>query len=784
MQAKHLQSDIRRSQQNADEIVKQGLHGDQLDEEASDAVGKVDLLKGELAFNENLVNTLERLQAIGRTLDLIQGALANERPLDAVRLLEDVTTQLPSSTLGAGRVSEMLTSKVAEYRGDATEKLIQGWHEHILVDKAKSRIVVRRQAERFGVPELEAIAEALMKLERFDTVLLPLRQDMESLILLPRLQVRPEGVVAVVSVDKDSVSAAELTSDLSAQSLFEDLDQVVDFLRSSLPRSIMEPLASQLIPLLLSRLITIWLASSVPESLDGMNDFQNTMDLANNFANKLRECQWPGTRELADWMGSIPDIWLKKRQRTSLDQVRKLMSSGFGSILTVERVETQILPTDDDILGGNQAADEWNANWSDGDPGSPAKMSQTVENRQDEEDDVDAWGLGDDKETPEDTTHEKAPPLAEDETDAWGWNEDDNGQVPSSPIKDAKASPGKSKSNGVRPAAQQKERAVTLKETYNITSLPKGLLEIITQVMSDASTLESPSQASFPVASAASELLSLPGLLLAMYRASALSSYTFRPNGSMFLYNDSLWLAEQLQDMATNLQHTTFAGKRIQSRTAYNLGLEAHIAALKSHGKRAYAKEMESQRTIIADLLDGAQGFSNCTIHPFNQECDIAVASAVDRLRLLHREWKAILSHSALLQSLGSLLTTVTSKIIVDIEDMTDITEPESQQLTAYCSRIAALEDLFVPEDRGDDEQTVPATAFYVPNWIKFQYLTNILESSLADIKYMWTESELTLWFQTEEVVDIILALFADSPHRRTAIGELRAHRRSFGTAS
>ena len=735
-------------------------------------------MNGELAFNESLVGTLERLQAISKTLDLIQRAIIDDQPLEAVELLEDVILRLPSSTFGTGRVSDVLGSQVADFREETTEKLTEYWNDYIHVDKVASSVVIRRQPQRFGAPELESIAGGLSKLEMFDNVLLPLSQDVERLILLPRLQVRPDGTVVEILIENDILSAAKQSSDLSAQSLFEDLNEMVDFICSRLPKSVMEPLASQLIPLLISRLISTWLASSVPESLDGMEDFQSTMDLANAFANKLREYKWPGTRELADWMGSIPDIWLKKRQQTSLSQVRKLLSNDFGTIQTVERVETQLLHHDDEILGGDKAADEWNANWSDDDPTSPVRTSQAAAATQEDEEDVSAWGLDDDKEASEALQRGDTPAQIEDEADAWGWNEDDNDGEPKSPVKEIKTAFKMPESNGKLKAPPQNERAVTLKETYNITSLPKELLGIIAQVISDAFTLESPSQASFPVASAAPELLSLPGLLLAMYRASASSTYTFKPNGSMFLYNDSLWLAEQLQQMLTDLQQTTASGKRIPSRTAYNLNLEAHIAALESHGKRAYTKEMESQRTIITDLLDGAQGFSNCTSHPFNQECDIAIASTVDRLRLLHKEWKVILSRSALLQSLGSLLTTVTSKMIVDIEDMTDVSEPESQHLTTYCGRIAALEDLFVPQAQEGGEQSVPATAFYVPNWLKFQYLANILESSLVDIKYMWTESELALEFQTEELIDLVLALFADSPHRRTAIGEIRAHSR------
>ena len=252
-----------------------------------------------------------------------------------------------------------------------------------------------------------------------------------------------------------------------------------------------------------------------------------------------------------------------------------------------------------------------------------------------------------------------------------------------------------------------------------------------------------------------------------MYRASAPNYYTRDINGSMFLYNDSLWMAEHLQQFSKT--HHKQSGKP---------RLETDIEALEHFGKRAYSKEMESQRTIIGDLLDGAQGFANCTEPPFAQECDLAISSVVDRLRDMHRQWKTVLSHSALLQSFGSLLSTVVNKIIVDVCDMSDISEPESQRLTAFCNRIATLEDLFTPETSqngpSDMEPAVPLTAVYTRNWLKFQYLSQILDSTLVDIKYLWTEGELRLEFSADELADLIQALFADSEHRRRAIAEIR----------
>ena len=113
---------------------------------------------------------------------------------------------------------------------------------------------------------------------------------------------------------------------------------------------------------------------------------------------------------------------------------------------------------------------------------------------------------------------------------------------------------------------------------------------------------------------------------------------------------------------------------------------------------------------------------------------------------------------------------------------MEDITEPESQRLASYCAQLSNLGELFIPdkpavEDSPDEAEAVPMTAVYVSNWLRFQYLANILESSLVDIKYLWTEGEMSLEFSAEEVIDLIRALFSESSNRRNVISDIRRSR-------
>jgi len=220
--------------------------------------------------------------------------------------------------------------------------------------------------------------------------------------------------------------------------------------------------------------------------------------------------------------------------------------------------------------------------------------------------------------------------------------------------------------------------------------------------------------------------------------------------------------------------------ERVERQTMPNV--DSDVKAMEKFARLAYSKEMETQRLIVWDLLEGAQGFTSCTQFPYSQEIENAVSAVVDRIRALHITWRPILSTSALMQSIGSLVTMVIGKVIDSIEEMEDISEPESRRLTAFCQQIASLDDLFLSSPPSAEEQKhdpVPMTAVYVTNWLKFQYLINILESSLVDIKYLWTEGELSLEFSADEVVDLIRALFAESAHRRSAIASIKGGRSS-----
>lgn len=61
----------------------------------------------------------------------------------------------------------------------------------------------------------------------------------------------------------------------------------------------------------------------------------------------------------------------------------------------------------------------------------------------------------------------------------------------------------------------------------------------------------------------------------------------------------------------------------------------------------------------------------------------------------------------------------------------------------------------------------------YVPSWLKFSYLSEVLEASMADITYLFEEGAL-VDFEIEELVKLVAALFSDTPLRAETIQKLQ----------
>lgn len=647
--------------------------------------------------------------------------------------------------------------------------------------------------------ESETVVTALDSLNLLRDKVDHLHQQIDRLFIAPRLETQ-QGRIPTISAEGEMLRVVDYDNNLSAEQLFFDLRAIVEFLNAHLPSGLMSNLSGILIPNLTNRLISTRLSSSVPSTLDDLPAFEELLRETKRFEDVVHKREWTRERELSDWVERAPKVWLAKRRETSVDTARKILARGIGgAVETVERSETQTVPAEygrEMASGVAQVAGagEWNAAWND-DEGQERKTNNgaTREPEQpgekphqeftknesppatagflDDDDDeaANGWGLDEDlglddqdeqrrepepEPAPAPTVPAPAPAPApepqeeagdDDDMDwgAWGDEDEMSTGAPSSTAQHARR-PSVSNAASVPTNRSTKSKNITLTETYTITSIPRALLDVISQLLSEAAQLQTnPQYASSPVASAAAGIFLIPTLVLAVFRALAPLYYSEDLKASMYIYNDSTFLSSHLP-------------KEIGGKDG---------AQVMAFGKRQYSKAVEEQRTLLCDYLDGAQGFAACTDAQQRQECDSAIASTTYRLREVHTAWKSVLSKSVLCQSVGSLLNTVVTKLVNDIEHLGDISEPESVRLAKYCSDIVALE--------GELFGTIGPVEVYCANWVRFRYVGRILESSMVQIMAMVRDGVMLRLLMKEEVVDLVKALFAESEMRRSCIGDI-----------
>ncbi|OOF97861.1 hypothetical protein ASPCADRAFT_205131 [Aspergillus carbonarius ITEM 5010] len=754
-QAKQLHADIERSRVTAREIVEQHEKTPPLQLRVEDASAKVGLIETEIVFNQAVASALTEVQNLCGQLDDGRTALREGRVMTAIEILEATEHAVKqNSHFTNTNVLHILLENTAGLRKDVVEAVRHSWNGQLLIDKREGKLVISKD----NANSLEETIVALTRLGMLSSTKDKFQKELMSRIIEPVLLPGVIGHSHNLRVLESSICLEQKPSVASVPELLDRIANALEFLRRCLPGSIADSFSDMFIPSLSSKIIEYWLSPAIPTELEGLGQFEHILDRVLKFTQSIEGFGWHGQEELVSWVNQASRLWLARRRVDSLDQVRRILAASQGITHQVERVEVEKVSKSDEALLENATPDDWDAGWEeDNQSGSKGKQSATP----DDEEDVSAWGLDDDDTEEHDMKPKQGISTTstddDDAGDAWGWGDEDEEQHAEESQSRVPIITGAA--NGEKVIHPASPREVTLKEKYTITDIPNSIIGIVKQQVTDSNSISQPAHAHSRVVSSGTGLLALPTLILAMFKATASTFYGLKLNaGQMYLYNDSLYLADQVRDIAEEYQLTR---------------LHADIEALEKYGKLAYSKEMQTQRTIVTDLLDGAQGFSQCSEQPFLGECENAVSATVDRIRDVFKEWQPILSHSALLQSVGSLVSTVISKIIIEIEDLGDISEPQSQRLVSFCNQVSQLEDLFIPEALEDTERS-PMTAVYVQNWLKFQYLINILESSLADIKFLWLEGELRLEFSPEEVVDLVEALFAESDYRRKAIADIR----------
>lgn len=248
--------------------------------------------------------------------------------------------------------------------------------------------------------------------------------------------------------------------------------------------------------------------------------------------------------------------------------------------------------------------------------------------------------------------------------------------------------------------------------------------------------------------------------------------YVLTESKSRYLYNDAVYLADSLAEFSERWKQREDLTDRAKSW----LRLDTDIKSLRSFANRSYANGMNLQKTVLRDFLGGSQSLMH------HDESGAAIESGLARIRSVATTWEPILARSVWSQAIGSLAETLATKIITDVLEMSSISQDEAYSIAQLIATAAELDDLFLPsrlsggaggQPPGEDE--VPATAQYAPSWLRLKYLSEVLQSNLNEVKFLWVESELSLYFTVTEVVDLIEASFESNSRTREAIREIQS---------
>ncbi|KAL9471152.1 hypothetical protein ACSS6W_009093 [Trichoderma asperelloides] len=816
--SKVLQEDIVRSKTIANEIILQSEAPEVTGEAIQDAEEKADFLNREVQYSQQMHNVLRRIQHVNQLLAEVEQASRERRVLDSLRLLEKSWAALDDVGVSkTTRVMRLLDLRAFELKSDIHQVFDHVWKTLVQIDTDSGKVAIynTREDEKMS---LEDAAIGLQAYKEVDERMEQLWHNLDAAVVSPRMDALRSNS-AGIKVEGDVLELAG-SADASAESLLSDLEQILTFIAQKLPANLLQPLANIMMSDIISKLTQEWLNPAVPSGLRDLDKFQALVSKMKGFCEELQRSGYTGLEQIQDWASKAPTIWLEKCRETSLNSVRVNITSGIGESKRVEKIERQMVSIAEGkelsrtgagaVADTNDWGDNWGEAWDDDKANEPTIEANVQKDAPggDDDDTTDAWGWDDNEDANKDTKMEEEPaekeaagaddgddgadawgwgdnddanedvnqpaeakkitetPDEDDGADAWGWG-DDGGDAASAPAIPAPAPT--STARKTRPSkAKEETRELVFKETYSISSMPEPVLELIFSILEDGAALTKDTDEYSLLTATAPGLFSLPTFVLALFRAISPHYYSSDAGGNMFLYNDAMYLAEKLSDFSLAWKQREDLTPRARSM----LRIDNDVRTLKSFANRSYANEMSLQKTILHDLLGGSQSLAQ------QDDKDASIEAGTARIRSVAATWEPILKRSVWSQAVGSLADSLASRIISDVLEMSSIGQDEAFSIAQLIALATELDDIFIPSKLAGTEPVsdeMPTTAQYAPNWLRLKYLGEVLQSNLNEVKFLWCDSELSLYFTVDEVIDLIHASFEDNARTRGTIKEISA---------
>ncbi|KIK93519.1 hypothetical protein PAXRUDRAFT_828885 [Paxillus rubicundulus Ve08.2h10] len=588
--------------------------------------------------------------------------------------------------------------------------------------------------------------------------------------------------------------------------------------RDNFPRSLSNPL--------ITSIMTRLLIPSLPSKLEALPAFlelaKDAVDFEARYLNELLKGN-AFEREIKGWVDNVCAHYERGRRLHILDGVRaaiRASSTGGKETFSVELVTILEIPqTNSDAKATpSSVADAWS--FDDSQSFKTGSSKSTI-------DTDDAWGFDEEVEAPE-KLPDPVPDLEPDPSDAWGWNNDEPaeeptdanteqstepapeepleedgvwdddpwgddsganelappGHPPTTPsipppqpipallpadVQQKISSNGYQQSNGHGPngicqsSKSSRDPSSVSRELYSASVLTKHVIQVVEDALHEGKALESsgifahsPTSTSPP----GTLIMQSSALVLDLYRALypvVAASRLSQPAGQMQFSNDCHYLSEEVNRVLRS-------EPRVPTVKAK---LEECRDDLKVLADSWFYLGIEKQVSALGDILAGTDGFTDTSDQECYDECEMAITRVLRDVRSVAHTWKFILPKSKYYVAVGMVVDGVLSQILEDILAISDIPEVESHKLSELCRILSALEGLFV-ENTSESSFVVS----YVPSWLKFSYLSELLEASMADLTYLFEEGAL-VDFEIDELAQLVRALFADTPLRTKTLDKI-----------
>ncbi|WWC85501.1 uncharacterized protein L201_000365 [Kwoniella dendrophila CBS 6074] len=357
-------------------------------------------------------------------------------------------------------------------------------------------------------------------------------------------------------------------------------------------------------------------------------------------------------------------------------------------------------------------------------------------------------------------------PKQDEGEEGWGWDDD----TTSAPImKDSKKEiPDVSALIPPAPESQMhpqkrkeiREEKSVIKELYLVSTACETLVNIAQSILYDinqlkSSELSSPSFESskldITLNEAIKEVFILYRALLPTHFINQLKDV---PSLAMQAYNDSIYLS-------TLLTQFDLDGLTINA----DFDLKEEKRKLEDLSENIFENQLKNQNQLLIESLTDLNELQNTNEEKIYKKDEKVIKGIIRNLESLDRVIKPVLPSSKHLEMISYLITSLIKQLTNNVLDLVDITEIESNRITELFKFVYQLEHIF-------DHDNIGGIVRWVEGWLKFCYISEILQASLVDITYLIDSGSL-IDFTSAELISLVEALFANSEKRDSVIEKI-----------